>query len=360
MIIATGRTFEHRDLLRDMGGYWSKLNQRWQFDRLSAGELVKLRSLVGVMVTVEDDPEPFVFAPPPPREPRRSIIVGDDPSFHNYFADQDPIAFFGFSSLGAFVDYVDALPVPIQPGGEPSKFWSDSAKMQKWSGTRDMAEAIDLARHGWTDGAALTPKLTTEAATRPRRTRSLAGGAVSVGRMLAGDPMHMTRRTPQPRDRFVRLFVETIMWKNIGVAMAIWRALIVAAMIDLLEREGYRCEIVAVACSLNLDYEPESQLAVRIKDANDRLNLLDITFALGHPSFTRRFLFGAERTLYATDDDNSLISQAFTDDHPPGRNEFYIPQIPPLVAMKVDMRDPMAMLPFIVPDGLPIQIKGVQ
>jgi hypothetical protein len=190
--------------------------------------------------------------------------------------------------------------------------------------------------------------------------RSVAGGAVSVGRLLAGDPRHMTRKARQPGHRNIRIFVQINMWRGIGTSIAIFRALIIAGMIDLLEQEGYRCEIIAVSTSDHVKLkQAKAQLAVRVKDARERLSLLDIAFTLGHPSFSRRMLNVAEdvHDECVIDDSNSIVTSAFNDDHQPGSDEFYIPQLHGFQAAALT-ENPMSILPFIEPEGLPITIKA--
>lgn len=288
-------------------------------------------------------------------------LFGDDPSFFNYFADQDPIAFFGFSSLRAFADYVDELPTLYDRKGEPRSGWRVSEKMQTFAGTRDMSDALAIARNGWSDGLSLAHKYDIPRATNKRRTHAMVGGRVNVGRMLAGNPKHMVARRPAPRHRIITLFVECCMWKGITADNAIMRALLVAGMIDVLESEGYRCEIIAVSASIRqIDFLGGSQLAVRLKNAGDALSLADLSFALGHPSFLRRMELACEASAPGMDlsrSNRSLVSAAFDDEHTCKRNEFYIPQLTGH-AQACLTDDPLSMLEWIEPDGLPVKLRS--
>ncbi len=369
MITVTGRTFDHRDLLKSMGGRWNNADRNWQFASMTQAQIARLAIIPGVFVT--GTPTPARVAtwlswnePEQPTVRPPTQMFGNDPSFFNYFEDQDPTAFFGFSSLRAFADYVASLKRASDDDQHRSAVgWKDDDQYIAFAGTDNMAHALDLARNGWMDGMGITGKLAVDGAQSKRRYASMAGGTVNVGRMLSGDPRHMVKRTRQPGHRNIRLFVQTIMWRGIGASIAVYRALIIAGMVDLLEREGYRCEVIAVANTLHShDHTPQSQLAVRIKEAHERLNLLDITFALGHPSFSRRMFFAAKGCVpecHVTDDNRGLISAAFSDDHPNAPNEFYIPQIFGLSAKQLT-NDPMSILPFITPANLPIKIKGIQ
>lgn len=358
MIIVTGRTFDIREKLKELGGRWNSIDRHWEIFGASDKEITDLRAIPGIFVEDQRyNPAPWE-KPEPQRKP--TIVVGDDPTFFNYFATQDPSVFFGFSSLRAFTDYVADLP-PIKSENKRRNYpWSTDDEIVEWTGTPDIAVALDLAQNGWTDGLGITDMLTVDAPQAKRRYNSVAGGSVNVGRMLAGDPQHMIRRVQQPHHKNIRMFVETIMWKGIGASIASFRALIVAGMIDLLEREGYRCELIAVTNSNHSSIiRGKAQLAVRIKDANERLSLLDAAFALGHPSFSRRLFMAAEASFdecHIDEFDIGLIDEAFTDDHPCATNEFYIPQLHGYQVLQLT-ENPMSILDFIQPEGLPITIK---
>lgn len=105
----TGRTFEHRDLLKAWRGRFDQETKAWQLD-LSTAQVDTLRRMVGIVVTeTPPAPEPerqtFDFSELIRRigddEPNRaahrngrSAIYGDDPRWFNYFRDQNPTAFF--------------------------------------------------------------------------------------------------------------------------------------------------------------------------------------------------------------------------------------------------------------------------
>lgn len=363
MIIATGRTFEHRDLLRSMGGRFDQTEKRWEFDRLSAGSLAKLKTLVGVFTAeVASAPRPIddlvdtlsailgVGQDGRTKRTGRCRIVGDDRTYHDHFADKNPAAFFGFSSLGRFVDYVANLPVDQRRTG-----WTSGGT--SFHGTDTMREALDLARNGWSDGLdramATLERLAVDNPRVKRRHASLAGGTVSVGRMLAGNPAHMIRRPKQPGSRVVTLFVETGCSAYISTDSMTDRAAIIAATVDLMENAGYSCTIVAVDTSTDRG-QAIYQLAVTLKEAGERLNLPDLIFALGHPSFLRRFSFAA---CSSVDECQSIwahqgsASNAFDDEHRCGPTEFYVP------VLRTN-GDGLDLLPHVTPDRLPITIRS--
>jgi hypothetical protein len=359
----SGNTFTHRDMLKNWGGRWNQSARNWTFDDLEPDRIDRLRRFVGVVVNeIESDVSEFLAwarRPEHPREP--TVCFGDDKTYLNYFADQNPSGFFGFSSLRKFTDYVAVLP-PIDNDERTGRHhaWLETEKAVTKTATRSMPEALRLAREGWSDGLGITDKLDPPRSTRKRRLRTVAGGTVSVGRMLAGNPAHMIRRARLPGHRIITLYVECGMWRGITSWNAMLRAWLIIAMVDALEIEGYRCEIVAVDVAMDDRNEhPGYQVAIHLKSAGDRLSFADLSFALGHPSLSRRMVFACVSSAEACRDcwtHMGCISDAFTDKHPTGRNEFYIPQLLPHQQSQLDDTNPFDMLRFIQPDGLPVKL----
>jgi len=338
-IIVSGNTFPHREHLKAAGGMWHPVERNWHFPYLWPFTERLLRGL-GLTVT---DTEATASNDP--------VQIGDDMTYYNYFRDQDPIAFFGFASLGSLVDHVTGLERPANRDGLCDIGWH--AKPD-YAGTRDMDEALRIAREGWADGLGLMSQLVTPEPVSKRRSRSVTGGAVNVGRMLAGHPDHMTKRRRIVGKRIITVFVETVMWQGITVNTAILRVIIIAAMIDKLEADGYSCNIVGVYCGYRRDGNEAYQTAIRIKDAGEALSVADISFAFGHPSFGRRLIYAIEGCTPQCDltrDIRGIISAAFDDDHPCGPNEFYIPQL----TRNTD--DIWKILEAIEPDGLPVKLR---
>lgn len=380
MIHVTGNTFPHRDLFKAWRGKWNNEAGRWEFASLSSAQLDRLRKTVGLMINECDDEPTYdvSFTAPPEPTPtlrsliadilagrndtapvqgsRPSVIYGDDQRWFNHFKDTDPTAFFGFSSLRKFTDYVADLNPPYDDDRRVGWDTDDP----RWHGTPNMAAALRLARQGWAEGAESAPALAIPHATAPKRLHGVAGGSVNVGRMLAGNPAHMRRRAKLPGRRVVTLFVETFMSSGIKSDNAITRAILIAGIADVLEREGYICEIVAVVTT-RAGSRIGHQAAITLKQAGERLALLDIVFALGHPSFFRRLVFaavGASGACSSTWHNQGNPAAAFDMHHPTAKNEFYIKQLSLASQRRLDYDDPLSMLPFIEPDGLPVKIRN--
>lgn len=371
----TGRTFDHRDLLKAWRGRFDMESKAWTVD-LSAPQVATLRAKPGVVVTeARRDPEPSLsyrerlsniiqqlereeVATAAHRD-GKSAIYGDDPRWFNYFRDQNPTAFFGFSSLATFVRYVASL---RDPGAGRNAGWRPE-KRDGWYGTDDLPAALALARDGWHEGVDLAESLDVPPAVVRRRRYSVAGGSVNVGRMLAGHPAHMRSRPRQPGRRVVTLFVETFMSAGIDPDNAVIRAALIARIADAMEREGYSCEIVAIVTTRGAfgGGGTGHQHAITLKQAGERLALPDIVFALGHPSFFRRLVFasvGAADECGSTHSTQGSPTDAFSTDHPTARNEFYIRKLTIGQQRQIDEDDPYSMLQFIEPVDLPVSLRS--
>jgi hypothetical protein len=367
MYVVSGQTFPYRNLFKRLDGMFDGTTKTWMFDYLSPQIVAELRMCIGIVVTSTKPERPRIYSmrePEPTWErPTETVVVGDDQTYKDVFADANPILFVGFSSLAEFCDYVENLQRPDNTGGTCDIGWCTSPKRQKVTDTVNMAEALYLARSGWTDGLGLAEKFDIPFAERKRRMRSVAGGSVSVGRMLSGDPKHMNRRVHQPKHKRVTLMVETVMWEGILAENAMLRALLIASVIDLLEQQGYMCEIYAVSASKSIyDRQAQTHLCVQLKQAGERLNILDIAFALGHPAFLRRMKFACEGVVPAINmlhEHRGLISEAFNQHHRPPKDCYYFRQLAGDRQAAYAL-DGMEMLSDILPHNLPIDIKPIQ
>ncbi len=351
MITVTGRTYDQRALIQSLGGKWNMEGKCWIIKHASTQDIEKLRNIVGLIVTIHDEPKPTHQMQPWTGKP---TVYGDDPTYLNRFAPQNPRAFFGFSSLGKMVDYIAGLPRHYAIDPDRAGWETGNAA---WIGTDSMGEALDIARKGWPEGADAAQRIIdrlTLAKPRIRRHKpSVAGGIVNVGRLLSGDPRHMVLRPKQPGKKIVTLFVEAGCSGGINTGTLIRRAAIIGAIADMMENEGYSCTIVTVDTSID-GRQTMYQLAVTLKESGERMNLGDLMFALGHPSFLRRFSFATlasvpeTRSLWAT---QGSPSNAFNDDHPCGANEFYIP------VMEENTIGIDETIPFVIPSNLPIELE---
>jgi len=186
------------------------------------------------------------------------------------------------------------------PAARPATAWQHSAwdEGSDWNGTRTMREAIELATNGWIEGAhkahelreginAKAPKA------RMLRRHGMAGATPNVARMLAGNPEHMrilelraASRTP-----VLSLVIDIANSSMIDGEEMLAHSAAAAALVDMLEDRGYRCELFAGWRAQEAGNRIVTEIMVRVKMAERSANLGVVAYALGHPAMLRRHGF---------------------------------------------------------------------
>jgi hypothetical protein len=189
--------------------------------------------------------------------------------------------------------------------------WNDDA----WSGTQTMRDALTLAHDGWKEGAEQAQKLRDGInAARPHAPKlaryDVAGAVPNVARALAGNPMNMRRLAMRESARMPTLTLVCDIWNNAGCTSEamLAQAASVAAIADLLEEAGYRCEILAVGRAQEgaLAFE----VATRVKAAEQPMNLSAVVFGIGHTAMLRRLAFAIADTTQEASPLKSWLGRA--------------------------------------------------
>jgi len=200
--------------------------------------------------------------------------------------------------IGAVADY---LTKPRQDGAGNS---SDRSGDADFFGTTSLAEAITLARAGWTKGAQDAAKALAERKTaagdktKTRRTVThydVTGDDCDVARFCAGDPENMTeaRRVSVKGKTVRRVNVSLNFSQGVSVKKIMEYAVAVCAAVQRIEAGGNRVELWVKKQIADRNGGPVVfAMEIRVKDAGSRMHPAALAFACGHPSFYRRFLFG--------------------------------------------------------------------
>jgi hypothetical protein len=353
----SGKTFEHREEFKRHGGQWDGASKTWEFGTLPLDKVAEFEKTVGLVVhkigeprtvyqpgdaqpdgsktpgdAMPDAPAPVVRAKPIADVDGRTEFYGEGREYFGRYVGAEPRLYAEFHSLGAMVDFVERLP----PG---PKGFDRGPDAHDFTGTWSMPEAIKLARDGWSAGVdkaqAAMAILNADHATKRGREYSVAGSRPNVGRMLASNPLHMVRRTKREGTKVTTLYVSTNAAGGVDASDLIIRASCVAAIADMMENNGYSCEIIATDHTFargDDNDHPTAQAAIRLKTAGEVLNLADIVFGLGHPSMRRRFNFaikGMSDATRAIHRDMGMAGQAFTRSHRPEPGSFFIDKINP-------------------------------
>lgn len=162
--------------------------------------------------------------------------------------------------------------------------------------TRDFSEAVELFKNGWSDMATkLVQKLKvieskTEPTMKPKNVLGVAGYQAIVPLYLQGVPNNMVTKKMTPVKQKVITLNKSIDYSGgVSADQIIEESIKAMQIVKKLEAQGYRCNLNIVLGSS----EPDIKLYVKIKikSANEKLNVSKLAFPLVHPSMLRRLFF---------------------------------------------------------------------
>lgn len=164
--------------------------------------------------------------------------------------------------------------------------------------TKDFNEAVELFKNGWSDMAAkLVQKLKvienrTEPTMKPKNVLGVAGYQAIVPLYLQGVPNNMVTKKMTPVKQKVITLNKSIDYNGgVSADQIIDESIKAMQIVKKLEAQGYRCNL-NIVLGTTAGY-PSNQFVVkvRIKSANEKLNVSKLAFPLVHPSMLRRLFF---------------------------------------------------------------------
>lgn len=202
-----------------------------------------------------------------------------------------------FDSLREFYDYLCKTPF------NEAFRWAKHSSVtgDEWfTKTKSFEEAVELFKNGWSDMATkLVQKLKvieskTEPAMKPRSQLDVCGYQAVVPLYLQGVPNSMINKKMVPIKQKVITINKSIDY-NGGTSTdeIIDESIKAMQIIKKLEAQGYRCNLNIVLGSTAGWGKNEKQflIKVRIKSANEKMNISKLAFPLVHPSMLRRLFF---------------------------------------------------------------------
>lgn len=177
---------------------------------------------------------------------------------------------------------------------------------KRFTGSKNMAEAVRLARVGWSDGAERMRKrldvlYAQIPSTKLQRvlTMSVVGpGTLDMGRYIQGHPQSWVTwpETGEEEDaivstgRIVRVTFNMTTSAGVGTEEMFEKGAVVCALVDLLERSNRRVELSAVMRASD-GGSGRIDAHIMVKDASEPLDVDRTAFALAHASCFRRLMF---------------------------------------------------------------------
>lgn len=197
-----------------------------------------------------------------------------------------------YNSLSDFYKYICDTPFNEAFRWEEH---SSTSSGYDFTQTTNFEEAVDLFKNGWPDmSQKLTQKLKvkeseTAVMTKRRNVYDVVGYQCSVPRYLQGIPTSMVRTVNTPIKQKVITLVKSIDY-NGGVATEkiVEESIKALQIVKKLEAQGYKINLDIILGTMeNLKF----LVRVRVKNANERLNISKLAFPLVHPSMLRRLMF---------------------------------------------------------------------
>ena len=200
-----------------------------------------------------------------------------------------------YNSLNEFYEYI--VRTPFNKAFCWAKHYSTDNTFS-FTKTKDFDEATDLFKHGWSDMASkLVQKIKviedkTETLTKPKNVLGVSGYQAIVPLYLQDVPNNMVTKKMMPIKQKVITLNKSVDYAS-GTSSDQIESESIKAMqiIKKLEVQGYRCNLNIVLGTFDSDSQKKFVVKVRIKSANEKLNVSKLAFPLVHPSMLRRLFF---------------------------------------------------------------------
>ena len=212
-----------------------------------------------------------------------------------------------YASIGEMMAAADKLPAFANSAAGDRLASRTNGTSREWDFGVGWTGAIELAREGWPEGrkrvAEVADKMREEVLQDSRELEApafvhgVAGAYVDVPAYLAHDPECMVAWVPVAQERpIVRLYVSIGGSAGIDSGAFKRRGAAAAALVDLLEMTGRRCEVIACA-----DTRQGPGIRLVVKRPEHPLDMDSVAFWLAHPAAFRRMFFAMMEHMSAED-----------------------------------------------------------
>ena len=164
----------------------------------------------------------------------------------------------------------------------------------RFTGTHDYNEAENLLLHGWVEESEKLNEMLKLKALKEKsvkNTYDVAGFQCSVPRYLQGIPTNMINQKVVTKKQKVITITKNISYSaHVRKETIEEESIKVLQLVNNLEKQGYR-----VILNVTMITKSRQNIIlcnkVRIKNANERLNLSKVSFPMVHSSYLRRIMF---------------------------------------------------------------------
>ena len=203
-----------------------------------------------------------------------------------------------YNSISEFVQTINSRPQNPEITSKQSENGN-----YNFTGTNDYNEAENLLLHGWTEESEKLNKLLKLKLANTKsvkNTYDVAGFQCSVPRYLQGIPTNMINQKVVTKKQKIITITKSVSYSfYVSKEKIEDESIKVLQLVNSLENQGCRVILNVMIISKKGDIIIANK--VRIKNANERLNLSKVSFPLVHPSYLRRVnLRWIERFEYTT------------------------------------------------------------
>ena len=195
-----------------------------------------------------------------------------------------------YNSISEFVQTINSRPQNPEITSNVSEIGEFS-----FTGTHDYNEAENLLLHGWVEESEKLNemlKLKTLKEKSVKNTYDVAGFQCSVPRYLQGIPTNMINQKVVTKKQKVITITKNISYSaHVRKETIEEESIKVLQLVNNLEKQGYRVILNVTLIIKSKKGDIILCNKVRIKNANERLNLSKVSFPMVHSSYLRRIMF---------------------------------------------------------------------
>lgn len=204
-----------------------------------------------------------------------------------------------FRQLDSISEMIDAMQhAPEQQ--EQSGLRASSLKIDewRWSDTKTMDEALELARYGWEEGRQhlrqAVGRITLDqlVGRRPvvESRLDFAGDEVDIGAYLHSEPEHMVdyQVRQDTHGKQAMMYVNASVASNVSSKRIMRRGGALYAAIEALRTEGYSLGLTMVDSTKNNYFSHYAEYQIPVVQPGEYLDIDTAAFCLAHPAFSRR------------------------------------------------------------------------
>ena len=195
-----------------------------------------------------------------------------------------------YNSISEFIQTINSRPQNPEIKSNVSKFGEFS-----FTGTHDYNEAENLLLHGWVEESEKLNEMLKLKALKEKsvkNTYDVAGFQCSVPRYLQGIPTNMINQKVVTKKQKVITITKSVSYSfYVSKEKIEEESIKVLQLVNNLEKQGYRVILNVTLISKSKKENIIICNKVRIKNANERLNLSKVSFPMVHSSYLRRIMF---------------------------------------------------------------------